>query len=219
LAALYRLVDLFHWSQAIYNHITLRLPGDSHDILINPLGMVYREMTASSFVKISLDGRVKDPGSTGLGINQAGYILHTAIHEARPDVKCVLHMHSASGAAVSSMKCGFLPICQESMVIGPVAYHEYCGMLSAEEEKNEIVKHLGNKKVIFLRNHGFACCGVSVEEALHLAYHTIIACEAQVAAMAAGKDNLVVPSEAAQGDRTPNRVLQARKLWPVHAVS
>lgn len=92
--------------------LQLRLPGDAHEILINPLGMVYREMTASSFVKISVDGRIIDPGSTPLGINQAGYILHTAIHEARPDVKCVLHMHTTAGAAVSSMKCGLLPINQ-----------------------------------------------------------------------------------------------------------
>ncbi|KAL3118575.1 hypothetical protein niasHT_005790 [Heterodera trifolii] len=180
LASLYRLVDLFHWSQAIYNHITLRLPGKNHEILINPLGMIYREVTASSFVKISVDGRIVDPGSTPLGINQAGYILHTAIHEARPDVQCVLHLHSASGAAVSSMKCGLLPLNQESMVIGPVAYHEYCGMLSAEDEKTEIVKHLGDKK------------------ALHLAYHTLIACETQVAAMAAGEKNLIYPNEIAK---------------------
>uniref|UniRef100_A0A183CQ05 Aldolase_II domain-containing protein n=1 Tax=Globodera pallida TaxID=36090 RepID=A0A183CQ05_GLOPA len=146
LASLYRLVDLFHWSQSIYNHITLRLPGKEHEILINPLGMIYREVTASSFVKISVDGRILDPGSTPLGINQAGYILHTAIHEARPDVQCVLHLHTAAGAAVSAMKCGLLPLNQESMVIGPVAYHEYCGMLSAEDEKAEIVKHLGDKK-------------------------------------------------------------------------
>lgn len=198
LATLYRLVDLFHWSQAIYNHITVRIPGDKHEILINPLGMVYREMTASSLVKISLDGRVMDPGSTPLGINQAGYILHTAVHEARPDVQCVLHLHTVAGAAVASMKCGLLPINQESMVIGQVAYHTYCGMLSVEEEKKEIAKQLGDKKVIFLRNHGFACCGSSVEEALHLAYHTIIACETQVAAMAAGEVNLVMPSAAAK---------------------
>uniref|UniRef100_A0A914GPQ1 Class II aldolase/adducin N-terminal domain-containing protein n=1 Tax=Globodera rostochiensis TaxID=31243 RepID=A0A914GPQ1_GLORO len=187
LASLYRLVDLFHWSQSIYNHITLRLPGKEHEILINPLGMIYREVTASSFVKISVDGRIVDPGSTPLGINQAGYILHTAIHEARPDVQCVLHLHTAAGAAVSAMKCGLLPLNQESMVIGPVAYHEYCGMLSAEDEKAEIVKHLEPDRnqqiksfwVIFLRNHGFAACGASVEEALHLAYHALIACQTQ----------------------------------------
>lgn len=198
LAALYRLVDLFHWSQAIYNHITVRLPGDKHEILINPLGMVYREMTASSFVKISVDGRVLDPGSTPLGINQAGYILHSAVHEARPDVKCVLHLHTSAGAAVASMKCGLLPLNQESMVIGQVAYHAYCGMLSDEDEKAAIAKQLGNKKVIFLHNHGFACCGSSIEEALHLAYHTVIACETQVAAMAAGQANLIMPAEAAK---------------------
>uniref|UniRef100_A0A914M703 Class II aldolase/adducin N-terminal domain-containing protein n=1 Tax=Meloidogyne incognita TaxID=6306 RepID=A0A914M703_MELIC len=103
LATLYRLVDLFHWSQAIYNHISLRLPGeDKHEILINPFGLLYREITASSLVKITTDGR----------INQAGYILHTAIHEAFPEIKCVLHVHTSIGAAVASMECGLLPITQ-----------------------------------------------------------------------------------------------------------
>uniref|UniRef100_A0A914KU13 Class II aldolase/adducin N-terminal domain-containing protein n=1 Tax=Meloidogyne incognita TaxID=6306 RepID=A0A914KU13_MELIC len=113
LATLYRLVDLFHWSQAIYNHISLRLPGEGkHEILINPFGLLYREITASSLVKITTDGRIIDPGSTPLGINQAGYILHTAIHEAFPEIKCVLHVHTSIGAAVASMECGLLPITQ-----------------------------------------------------------------------------------------------------------
>jgi len=202
LATLFRMVDMFQWSQGIYNHITLRLPNHTGDpskseILINPLGMLYREVTASCLVKISHDGRVLDSGSTPLGVNQAGFILHTAVHEARPDIACVIHMHTASGAAVSAMKCGLLPISQESMILGPVAYHDYEGMLSCEDEKNSIAQHLGDKKVIFLRNHGWAVCGASVEEALHLAYHTVIACEIQVRALRAGLDNLVMPSKQA----------------------
>ncbi|CAK5082684.1 unnamed protein product [Meloidogyne enterolobii] len=177
LATLYRLVDLFHWSQAIYNHISLRLPGEGkHEILINPFGLLYREITASSLVKITTDGR----------INQAGYILHTAIHEAFPEIKCVLHVHTSIGAAVASM---------ESMVIGPVGYITFTGMLSVEEEKAEIAKELTGKKVIFLRNHGFACCGTTVEEALHLAYHTLNACKAQISALSGGLKNIILPGK------------------------
>lgn len=199
LASLYRLVDMFQWSQGIYNHISYRLPSKSghEEILINPLGILYREVTASTLVKITVDGKVLDPGSTGLGINQAGYILHSAIHEARPDIKCVLHLHTASGAAVSTMKCGLLPLTQESMLIGPVSYHEFEGMLSLEEEKRSIAHAVSdkNKKVVMLRNHGFVVCSDSIEEALHLAYHTIIAIETQVRAIPFGISNLVLPPE------------------------
>jgi adducin len=196
LACLYRLVDFFHWSQGIYNHISLRLPGTGkHEILINPLGLLYREVTASSLVKITTDGRIIDHGSTPLGINQAGYILHTAIHEAFPEITCVLHVHTSYGAAVASMECGLLPINQEAMIIGPVAYINFTGMLSVEEEKAEIAKQLQGKKVIFLRNHGFACCGTSVEEALHLAYHALNACKAQVCAMSAGLDKIILSNK------------------------
>uniref|UniRef100_A0A915D9I5 Class II aldolase/adducin N-terminal domain-containing protein n=1 Tax=Ditylenchus dipsaci TaxID=166011 RepID=A0A915D9I5_9BILA len=200
LATLYRMVDFFQWSQGIYNHITLRLPNHTGDptkseILINPLGLLYKEMTASSLVKITHEGGVLDPGSTPLGINQAGFILHTAVHEAREDVACVLHMHTGACAAVSAMKCGLIVgLSQESMIIGPPAYHCYEGMLSNEDEKKLIAQHLGDKKVIFLRNHGLAVCGATVEEALHLAYNTLIACEIQVRALSVGLDNLILPS-------------------------
>ncbi|VDK49436.1 unnamed protein product [Anisakis simplex] len=179
LASLYRLVDLFQWSQGIYNHITLRLSDDTDEILINPFGLLYHEITASSLVKVNLDGEILDHGSTKLGINQAGYVLHSAIHRARPDVRCVLHMHTAVVSAVSSMKCGLLPISQEAMIIGPVAYHDYQGILNEESERQSIIDDLGEKNVMLLRNHGFVACGESVEEALHLAFHTIIACESQ----------------------------------------
>uniref|UniRef100_A0AC34F635 Class II aldolase/adducin N-terminal domain-containing protein n=1 Tax=Panagrolaimus sp. ES5 TaxID=591445 RepID=A0AC34F635_9BILA len=148
LASLYRLVDLFNWSQGIYNHITLRLPGDDPpEILINPFGLLYHEITASSLVKISLDGKILDSGTTKLGINNAGYVLHSAIHGARPDVQCVLHMHTSVVSAVSSMKCGLLPICQEAMIIGPIAYHDYQGIVSDEEERESIVNDLGDKNI------------------------------------------------------------------------
>lgn len=148
LATLYRLVDLFQWSQGIYNHITVRLPGkEPPEILINPFGLLYHEITSSSLVKINIDGDIIDNGSTNLGINKAGYVLHSAIHKARPDAKCILHMHTAIVAAVSSMKSGLLPICQEAMIIGPVAYHDYQGIVSDETERESLVEDLGNKNV------------------------------------------------------------------------
>ncbi|KAK0397226.1 hypothetical protein QR680_002039 [Steinernema hermaphroditum] len=196
LASLYRLVDLFQWSQGIYNHITLRI-GDTDEILINPFGLLYHEITASSLIKVDLEGNVLDPGSTKLGINQAGYVLHSAVHKARPDVKCVLHLHTSVVSAVSSMKCGLLPICQEAMIIGPVAYHDYQGIVNVEEERASIERDLGDKNVMILRNHGFVACGESVEDALHLAFHTVLACEAQIRAARAGIENLVIPDEKA----------------------
>uniref|UniRef100_A0A1I7VIC7 Aldolase_II domain-containing protein n=2 Tax=Loa loa TaxID=7209 RepID=A0A1I7VIC7_LOALO len=178
LASLYRLVDLFQWSQGIYNHITLKLP-DSDELLINPFGLLYHEITASSLIKININGEIIDRGSTKLGINQAGYVLHAAIHKARPDVRCVLHMHTAVVSAISSMKCGLLPLSQEAMIIGPVGYHDYQGILDDESEMESIVKDLGDKNVMLLRSHGFVACGESVEDALHLAFNTVIACETQ----------------------------------------
>ncbi|KAM3726715.1 Adducin-related protein [Dirofilaria immitis] len=196
LASLYRLVDLFQWSQGIYNHITLKLP-DSDELLINPFGLLYHEITASSLIKINVNGEIIDRGSTKLGINQAGYVLHAAIHKARPDVRCVLHMHTAVVSAISSMKCGLLPLSQEAMIIGPVGYHNYQGILDDESEMESIVKDLGDKNVMLLRSHGFVACGESVEDALHLAFNTVIACETQIRAARAGIENLVIPDEKA----------------------
>ncbi|TMS36806.1 hypothetical protein L596_003887 [Steinernema carpocapsae] len=197
LASLYRLVDLFQWSQGIYNHITMRMSADTEEILINPFGLLYHEVTASSLIKVDIEGNVLDSGSTKLGINQAGYVLHSAVHKARPDVKCVLHLHTSVVSAVSSMKCGLLPICQEAMIIGPVAYHDYQGILDVEEERASIERDLGDKNVMILRNHGFVACGESVEDALHLAFHTVLACEAQIRATRVGIDNLVIPDQNA----------------------
>uniref|UniRef100_A0A0K0D2I2 Aldolase_II domain-containing protein n=1 Tax=Angiostrongylus cantonensis TaxID=6313 RepID=A0A0K0D2I2_ANGCA len=183
LASLYRLVDLFQWSQGIYNHITLRLSGDDNHILVNPFGLLYHEVTAGSIVKADLQGEIVDPGITKLGINRNSFMLHSVIHSARPDVRCILHMHTAVVSAVASMKCGLLPLCQEAMVIGPVAYHDYQGSLNEEESRESLLKSLGDKNIMLLRNHGFVVCGQSVEDALHLAFHTVIACETQACSL------------------------------------
>ncbi|WKY14811.1 hypothetical protein Q1695_000381 [Nippostrongylus brasiliensis] len=195
LASLYRLVDLFQWSLGIYNHITLRLPGDEEHILVNPFGLLYHEITAGSLVKVNLQGDIIDPGTTRLGISKSGFMLHAAIHAARPDVRCILHMHTAVVSAVASMKCGLLPLCQEAMVIGPVAYHDFQTSLDEEEGRQELVNSLGESNVLLLRNNGFVVCGSTVEDALHLAFHMVTSCETQVRAARAGIENLVIPNE------------------------
>ncbi|XP_055988724.1 alpha-adducin isoform X4 [Sorex fumeus] len=195
LAAFYRLADLFGWSQLIYNHITARVSTEQEHFLIVPFGLLYSEVTASSLVKINLQGDVVDRGSTNLGVNQAGFTLHSAIYAARPDAKCVVHIHTPAGAAVSAMKCGLLPISPESLSLGELAYHDYHGILVDEEEKVLIQKNLGPKsKVLILRNHGLVSVGESVEEAFYYIHNLVVACEIQVRTLASsgGPDNLVL---------------------------
>ncbi|XP_065564508.1 protein hu-li tai shao-like isoform X4 [Artemia franciscana] len=198
LAALYRLVDLHGWTQSIYNHITVRINQDQEHFLINPFGLLYHEVTASSLVKVDMQGNIVDPGSSNFSVNVAGFMLHSAIHQARPDVKCVIHMHLPSVVAVSAMKCGLLPLSQEACIIGPVSYHPFEGILVDAGERVRIAENMGPKnKVMLLRNHGFVACGETIEEAWVLAYHTVLACEAQMKMLPIGIDNLITISEEA----------------------
>uniref|UniRef100_A0A2K6F2E6 Alpha-adducin n=1 Tax=Propithecus coquereli TaxID=379532 RepID=A0A2K6F2E6_PROCO len=208
LAAFYRLADLFGWSQLIYNHITSRVSSELEHFLIVPFGLLYSEVTASSLVKINLQGDIVDRGSTNLGVNQAGFTLHSAIYAARPDVKCIVHIHTPAGAAVSAMKCGLLPISPEALSLGEVAYHDYHGILVDEEEKVLIQKNLGPKsKVLILRNHGLVSVGESVEEAFYYIHNLVVACEIQVRTLASagGPDNLVLldPGKYKAKSRSP----------------
>ncbi|XP_072518685.1 alpha-adducin isoform X2 [Salminus brasiliensis] len=195
LAAFYRLADLFGWSQLIYNHLTVRLNSEQERFLIVPFGLLYSEVSASSLVKINLQGEIVDRGSTNLGVNQAGFTLHSAIYAARPDVKCIVHIHTPAGAAVSAMKCGLLPISPEALSLGEVAYHDYHGILVDEEENILIQKNLGpTSKVLILRNHGLVSVGETVEEAFYYIHNLVRACEIQVRTLASsgGPDNLVM---------------------------
>ncbi|XP_023555806.1 alpha-adducin isoform X3 [Octodon degus] len=208
LAAFYRLADLFGWSQLIYNHITTRVNSEQEHFLIVPFGLLYSEVTASSLVKINLQGDIVDRGSTNLGVNQAGFTLHSAIYAARPDVKCIVHIHTPAGAAVSAMKCGLLPISPEALSLGEVAYHDYHGILVDEEEKVSIQKNLGpTSKVLILRNHGLVSVGESVEEAFYYIHNLVVACEIQVRTLASsgGPDNLVLldPGKYKAKSRSP----------------
>uniref|UniRef100_A0A7N8X097 Alpha-adducin n=1 Tax=Mastacembelus armatus TaxID=205130 RepID=A0A7N8X097_9TELE len=195
LAAFYRLADLFGWSELIYNHLTVRVSSDQERFLVVPFGLLYSEVTASSLVKINFQAEIVDRGSTNLGVNQAGFILHSAIYAARPDVKCIVHIHTPAGAAVSAMKCGLLPISPEALSLGEVAYHDYHGILVDEEERTLIQRNLGpNSKVLILRNHGLVSVGETVEEAFYYIHNLVTACEIQVRTLASagGPDNLVM---------------------------
>jgi len=142
-ASVYRLVDLSGWSFGIYNHITVRLSQDTEHFLINPFGLQYHEVTASSLLKVDMQGNVVDPGSTSFSFNKPGFVLHSAIHSARPDIRAIIHIHHTPCVAVSAMKCGLLPMSQEAAIVGDISYYDYKGLLVDPEERQAIARALG----------------------------------------------------------------------------
>src|SRR5690606_16924571 len=154
LAACYRLMPLFGMSDLVYNHITARIPGTSDEILINPYGLMYEEITASSLIKINVKGEVLDNPNTEYGLNEAGYVIHSAVHGARHDVGCVIHTHSRAGMAVSCMKDGLLPLTQTAMRFKNIAYHDYESVAIDLDEQSRLVADLGSEDAMILRNHG-----------------------------------------------------------------
>jgi ribulose-5-phosphate 4-epimerase/fuculose-1-phosphate aldolase len=195
LAACYRLMEHFGMTDLIYNHITLRIPGTEH-LLINLYGLLYREITASSLVKIDLAGEILLKPDTDYGINRSGYVIHGAIHEARPDVSCVIHTHTRAGMGVSCMPCGLLPITQTSIRFhGHIGYHDFEGPAIHLEEREKLVADLGPHNALILRNHGLLTCGPSAPQAFNLMYQLELACRAQVDAMAGGERPLVPSDE------------------------
>ncbi|XP_066940001.1 protein hu-li tai shao isoform X18 [Macrobrachium rosenbergii] len=199
LASVYRLIDLHGWTQNIYNHVTARISQDTEHFLLNPFGLLYHEVTASSLVKVDMQGNVVDGGSTNFGVNVAGFMLHSAIHAARPDIRCIIHLHHPAVVAVSALKQGLLPLSQESLLVGDISYHDYQGIFVNPEEKEKLARDLGPiNKVMLLRNHGVVCCGETIEEAWYNAYHTVLACETQMRMAPLGLDNLVLVSDEAR---------------------
>jgi len=222
LAAVYRLIELRGWTQGIYNHVTARVSQDTEHFLLNPFGMLYNEVTASSLVKVNMQGEMVEEGTTNFGVNQAGFLLHSAIHQARPDIKCIVHLHTPNIVAVSTMKCGLLPLSQESCLIGDVSFHSYNGIVVDPEERLSLAKDLGpNNKVMFLRNHGVICCGKSIEEAWLNTIHTVLACDTQIKMMPMGLDNLVMIDDETRrrayevGQQGGGGVNTAKKDWTV----
>ncbi len=189
LAACYRLVAHFRWDDLIFTHISARVPGPEHHFLINPYGMLFDEITASSLVKVDLDGRkVSD---SPYDINPAGFTIHSAIHAAREDARCVMHLHSLNGIAVSAQTNGVLPISQQSIfVLASLAYHDYEGVALNEDEKPRLVRDLGDKTFFMLRNHGLLTVADTIPDAFLFMYLFEAACTIQVRAQA-GRGELI----------------------------
>jgi ribulose-5-phosphate 4-epimerase/fuculose-1-phosphate aldolase len=183
LAACYRLVHHYRMDDLVYNHISARVPGEEGHFLINAYGMTYDEITASSLVKIDFDGRIVQDSGTGYGINQAGFVIHSAIHRARQDVACVIHTHTPAGMAVSAMDCGLLPLTQNSMFFSSVGSHAYEGPAVDLDEQKRLVADLGDRVAMLLRNHGLLAVGATIPEAFITMYWLERACQAQVFAL------------------------------------
>ena len=186
LAACYRLVAIYGMSDMMANHISSRVPGEEGAFLINAYGMMYEEITASSLIKIDHDGNIlstPDFGALNYGINKAGYVIHSAVHAARPEVDCVIHTHSWASMAVSSLECGLLPITQTAMRFLKIGYHDYQGVVLNLDEQASLVQDLGQGEALILRNHGALTVGRSVGEAFNWMHRLELSCHAQLAAM------------------------------------
>ena len=197
LAACYRLFGRLGWHEMIYNHITLRVPGTADEFLINPFGLMYREVTASNLVRIDTEGRVL--GGAPHPVNPAGFIVHRAVHMARPDAHCVMHTHTTAGLAVACQEEGLLPISFPAVFFTDrLAYHDFEGITLDADECRRLAGNLGDRNVMILRNHGLLTCGPTVGDAFSELYQLQRACEVQVAALAGGRAIRTPPPEVAR---------------------
>ena len=215
LAAFYRTIPYFGWDDLIFTHISAKVPGTDDEFLINPYGFLFDEITASNLVKVNLKGKILS--DTNNFINPAGFTIHSAIHENREDAHCIVHLHSNDGVAVASLKDGLLPLSQTGMLVrSQIAYHDYEGVALFEEEKERLVKDLGEARLMILRNHGTLALGKNVAEAFTNIYFLEKACSYQVRALS-GNLELNYPSEESiettrqQGE---GREMAAALLWP-----
>ncbi|CAG1006043.1 Decarboxylase NovR [Burkholderiales bacterium] len=200
LAACYRLAAMYGWDDLVFTHVSARVPGPGHHFLINPYGMTFDEITASSLVKIDLDGR--KVGASPYEVNPAGFTIHSAIHAARADAACVMHLHTLDGIALSAQRDGVLPISQQSMlVLSSLAYHDYEGIALDEDEKPRLVRDLGDRDFLMLRNHGLLTVGDSVATAFLNMYLFQSVCTIQLRAQAGGRELLRVPADVLAGGR------------------
>ena len=194
LAACYRIFDMLGWTEMIFNHITLRVPGPERHFLINPYGLWYREVTASNLVKIDLDGNLIGPSEWS--VNRAGFVIHSAIHAAREDAHCIMHTHTTAGLAIACQRDGLLPDnFYSALTHGHVAYHDFEGVTVRDDEKPRLVRSLGDKSYLILRNHGLLVCGRTVQEALLRMWTIERACQIQHAAQATGQPLIALPAE------------------------
>ncbi|MCB2109355.1 MAG: class II aldolase/adducin family protein [Rhodobacteraceae bacterium] len=197
LAACYRLCALYGWNDFIFTHISARLPGEDRHYLINPFGLFFDEITASSLVKINSEGEIL-LDETGLGYNIGGYVIHGAVHAARDDAHCVIHLHTREGVAVSGQKAGLLPLNQNSLTLmHDVAYHDFEGVALDTDERERLVEHVGTKNHVILRNHGLLTLGRTVAEGFVRMHALHEACALQVMTLAGGVE-IGYPSQEAQ---------------------
>ncbi len=216
LAACYRLVAMYGWSDLVFTHISAKLPGPEHHFLINPYGLMFDEITASSLVKVDKDcNKVID---SPYPVNPAGFVIHSAVHEARDDAGCVLHTHTRAGVAVSAQAAGVLPISQQStFVLGSLAYHGYQGVAFRPEEKPSLQADLGNANYLMLRNHGLLTVGKTIADAFLHMYVFESTCQIQISAQAGGPLTQVEPSivqGVAQAMKVQTGGLGGAFVWP-----
>lgn len=194
LAACYRIFDYLGWTELIYNHITVKLPGNDHHFLINPYGLHYSEVTASNLVKVDIDGNIME--DTEYTVNPAGILIHTAVHGAREDVQCITHTHTDAGMAVACSAGGLrTDNFYSALLQNRVAYHDFEGLTVLDDEKPRLIANIGNKNLLILRNHGLLTCGRSIPEAFYNMWALQRSCEVQVACDATGKNIIPVSDE------------------------
>jgi len=217
LAAAYRLAALFEWDDLIFTHISARVPGPEHHFLINPYGLMFDEITASSLVKVGLDGNkaMESP----YAINPAGFTIHSAVHSAREDAMCVMHLHTRHGVAISAKKHGLLPISQQSLfALASIAYHDYEGLALNEDEKPRLVSDLGDKNNLILRNHGLLTIGTNAADAFLSMYNLERSCEIQLLAESGGAELIEIAKPILKGIEAQVKVvtkgLGADLVWP-----
>lgn len=205
LAAAHRIADMFGWTNLIYNHITMRVPGEENCFLLKPNEQLFSEVTASSLVKLDLDGNIQG-GSRK--VNVAGYNIHTAVLKARPEINCSVHVHTKAGMAIAALDCEFLPLTQGSMrFYKRIAYHDYYGISDKEAERAQIAADLGQMKAMIMRNHGLLTCAPTIGEAMMSMKYLIDSCEVQLAVMATGTQIRLPPPEICE---------MAAKQWEAH---
>ena len=216
LAACYRLVAAYGWSDLVFTHISVRLPGPDHHFLINPYGLMFDEITASSLIKV--DQHCNKLIESPFPVNPAGFVIHSAVHEAREDVQCVMHTHTRAGVAVSAQKAGVLPISQQStFVLASLAYHDYEGVAFRPDEKPRLQADLGAANFLMLRNHGLLTCGASIADAFLGMYVFESTCQIQLAAQAGGELISVDPrivAGVAEAMRVQTGGLGGAFAWP-----
>lgn len=216
LAAAYRLAATLGWSDFLGTHFSLRVPGTEDQFLLNPYGMLFEEITASSLIKVDTEGNKLSVSP--YEVNRAGFVIHSAVHAARPDVQCVIHLHTPAGMAVSMMKCGLLPLSQHAqMFYGRIGYHPYEGIAIDMDERKRLVRDLGDNPVMILRNHGTLVAGATIPQAFSFMFHLEKACQAQLLAMSSGQELELPPEEASI--RTRDLVVRpdspvGRAEWP-----